>query len=93
MLIQSGPESEEGDALLAIATRAAIPEHMDLGLVQMKDQERMDRCSAIFFAYIAFAKGKNKEEMDLSSPFPLPNGSHRKRQSMTLCTAVHETLS
>lgn len=45
MLIQSGPEDDEGDALLAIATQAGVPKHMKLGLVQMKDQERMDRYS------------------------------------------------
>lgn len=47
MLIQSGPEDEEADALLAIASQAGVPKHMKLGLVQMKDQERMDRCPAL----------------------------------------------
>lgn len=46
MLIQSGPEDDEGDALLAIATQAGTPKHMNLGLVQMKDQERLDRYTA-----------------------------------------------
>ncbi|KAL3157123.1 hypothetical protein ABBQ38_001368 [Trebouxia sp. C0009 RCD-2024] len=46
VLIQSGPEDDEGDALLAIATQAGVPKHMKLGLVQMKDQERMDRLTA-----------------------------------------------
>ena len=41
--IQSGPEDEEADA---IATQAGVPKHMNLGLVQMKDQECMDRCPA-----------------------------------------------
>lgn len=45
MLIQSGPESTDGDALLAIATQSILPKHMHLGLIQMKDQERMDRYS------------------------------------------------
>lgn len=43
MLIQSGPDSTEGDALLAIATQGSLPKHMNLGLIEMKDQERMDR--------------------------------------------------
>lgn len=47
MLIQSGPEDDEADALLAIASQAGVPKHMNLGLVQMKDQERMDRCPAL----------------------------------------------
>ena len=47
VLIQSGPEDDEGDALLAIATQAGVPKHMNLGLVQMKDQERMDRYTAL----------------------------------------------
>lgn len=45
VLIQSGPEDDDGDALLAIATQTGVPKHMNLGLVQMKDQERMDRYS------------------------------------------------
>ena len=47
MLIQSGPEDDEADALLTIASQAGVPKHMNLGLVQMKDQERMDRCPAL----------------------------------------------
>ena len=47
MLIQSGPEDDEADALLAIASQAGVPKHMNLGLVQMKDQERVDRCPAL----------------------------------------------
>ncbi|KAL0031396.1 hypothetical protein WJX79_008726 [Trebouxia sp. C0005] len=43
LLIQSGPESTEGDALLATATQGSLPRHMKLGLIEMKDQERMDR--------------------------------------------------
>ena len=43
MLIQSGPESTEGDSLLAIATQGPLPKYMNLGLIEMKDQERMDR--------------------------------------------------
>ena len=47
VLIQSGPEDDEADALLAIASQAGVPKHMNLGLVQMKDQERVDRCPAL----------------------------------------------
>ncbi|KAL0038546.1 hypothetical protein WJX77_010122 [Trebouxia sp. C0004] len=43
LLIQSGPESTEGDNLLAIAAQGSLPKHMNLGLIKMKDQERMDR--------------------------------------------------
>ena len=45
MLIQNGPESSEGDSVLAIASKAAVPQHMKLALVEMNDQERMDRCA------------------------------------------------
>jgi len=47
LLIQSGPESTEGDSLLAIATQGDLPKHMNLGLIEMKDQERMDRYSQL----------------------------------------------
>ena len=45
LLIQSGPESSEDDALVAIASQGSLPKHMKLGLIEMKDQERMDRYS------------------------------------------------
>ena len=40
--------NEEADA---IATQAGVPKHMNLGLVQMKDQECMDRCPAAIFIF------------------------------------------
>lgn len=43
VLIQSGPGSDAGDALLATASHAAIPKKMNMGLIEMKDQERIDR--------------------------------------------------
>ncbi len=51
MLIQSGPESTEGGSLLAIASHGSLPEHMNLGLIEMKDQERMDRYTQLAAVY------------------------------------------
>ena len=49
MLIQSGPGSYAGDALLATASHAAVPSHMNMGLIEMKDQERIDRQACLGF--------------------------------------------
>lgn len=62
VLIQSGPGSDAGDALLATASHAAIPSHMNVGLIKMKDQERIDRQAVTMQFLVSSLRGMQSHQ-------------------------------